>query len=105
MKWKSAKSNENFLDSETGTIRKSFQGRIKVALVYPNTYHVGMSNLGFQSVYQLFNDMSHVVCERAFLPDDKKWPARRTQTVESQRAISEFDIIAFSISFENDYFG
>jgi len=103
MKWKPAKSNESFLDSETGTIRKSFRGRIKVALVYPNTYHVGMSNLGFQSVYKLFNDMSHVVCERAFLPNDKKWPASRTQTVESQRAISEFDIIAFSISFENDY--
>ena len=58
------------MKSEIGTIRKQWKGRIKVALVYPNTYHVGMSNLGFQTVYDLLNKIDHIVCERSFLPDD-----------------------------------
>ena len=67
-----------------------------------------MSNLGFQSIYHLLNSLDYVVCERAFLPDDKDIAEfERTNThlfsLESQRAITEFDIIAFSISFEEDY--
>ena len=46
------------------------EGSFRVAIVYPNLYFVGMSNLGFQSVYQMLNAMPDVVCERAFLPDD-----------------------------------
>ena len=53
---------------ERGVIRKSAAGRCRVALVYPHHYAVGMSNLGFQTVYRLLNDIDHVACERAFLP-------------------------------------
>ncbi|MEE4358093.1 MAG: radical SAM protein [Desulfococcaceae bacterium] len=85
--------------SETGTIRKHWGGRIRVALVYPNTYAVGMANLGFQTVYKLLNDMDHVVCERAFLPGS----ASPLRSMESVRPLSDFHIIAFSVSFESDY--
>ena len=88
---------------ETGTIRKRWQGRLAVALVYPNTYALGMSNLGFQALYRLFNQLDHVVCERAFLPHRGSSGTAPLVTVESGRTLSQADIIAFSISFENDY--
>ncbi len=89
--------------SEIHTIFKSPKGRINVALVYPNTYHVGMSSLGFQTVYRLFNEVEHVVCERAFLPPKGPFPTTGIKTLETGRNLNRFDIIAFSISFENDY--
>lgn len=89
---------------ETGAVRKSWSGRIRVALVYPNTYHVGMSNLGFQTVYHLLNEMDHLVCERVFLPDrGRASDDARPLSVESGRPLTDFDVIAFSISFESDY--
>ena len=62
-----------------------------------------MSNLGFQAVYELINAVEHVVCERAFLPEPTRKQADGIRTVESGNPISNFDIIAFSVSFENDY--
>ncbi len=99
---------KRILSEEVGTIYKDPGGKIKVALVYPNTYHLGMSNLGFQTVYGLFNRRDDVLCERAFLPDDEdreEYMRTGTElfTLESQRRLSEYDIIAFSVSFENDY--
>jgi radical SAM superfamily enzyme YgiQ (UPF0313 family) len=103
MAGKTDKFHKRFAESEIGTIRKPWKGRIKVALVYPNTYHVGMSNLGFQTVYDLLNKIEHVVCERGFLPTDKRPGAGRITTIESGSPISAFDVIAFSVSFENDF--
>jgi radical SAM superfamily enzyme YgiQ (UPF0313 family) len=95
--------SREYIDSETGAIRRGrSRGNIKVALVYPNTYPVGMSNLGFQTVYRLFNDMEQVVCERAFIPEKGPLPAD-IRTLETRRRLTEFHIVAFSISFENDY--
>ena len=91
------------LDAETGTIRKEHGGRISVALIYPNTYHVGMSNLGFQTVYRILNELDGVVCERAFLPDTPPSDIKALSTLESGKAVSAFDMVAFSISFENDF--
>ncbi len=88
---------------EKGIIRKPWQGRTRIALVYPNSYDVGMSNLGFQAVYRLLNQREDVVCERAFAPDTVKPNDGVPRTIESGRAVAEFDIIAFSISFEADY--
>ena len=87
---------------ERGTIRKASAGRMRVALVYPHHYAVGMSNLGFQTVYRLLNDIDNIVCERAFLPEQDGGKIHRVLTVESQTPIEDFDIIAFSISYEND---
>lgn len=99
---------DTLLSKEKGTIFKDPGGKINICLVYPNTYHVGMSNLGFQGIYGLLNKRDDVVCERAFLPDEKDIEEyRRTDTpvfsLESKRPLNRFDIVAFSISFENDY--
>jgi len=89
--------------AEIGVIRKSGRNRIRVALVYPNRYHVGMSNLGFQATYYLINRIEAAVCERAFLPESDALPAGGIKTIESGTALPEFDIVAFSVSYENDY--
>jgi radical SAM superfamily enzyme YgiQ (UPF0313 family) len=88
---------------EIGAIRKDRRGRTTVALVYPNRYHVGMANLGFQSIYGLLNRYEEIVCERAFLPEETSSAAGRLTTLESGRPAAEADLIAFSISFESDY--
>lgn len=89
--------------AEQGAVRKRWRNRLRIALVFPNTYAVGMSNLGLQSVYGLLNDMDDVVCERAFLPTEHHGPGGPICSIESGARLSEFDIIAFSVSFENDY--
>jgi radical SAM superfamily enzyme YgiQ (UPF0313 family) len=77
---------------------------VRVVLVYPNTYHVGMSNLGLHAVYRLLNQMAHVLCERAFLPDTTAAGTRAPlASIESERPLTDFDIVAFSVAFENDY--
>ena len=98
----------SLLSKEKGTVYKDPGGKVTVCLVYPNTYHIGMSNLGFQGIYTLLNKSPDIVCERAFLPDQEDMGEHiRTGTeilsIESKRPLNRFDIIAFSVSFENDY--
>ncbi len=81
--------------NETGSVRKDPGGKLNIALVYPNTYWVGMSNLGLQHMYRLFNDQPGILCERFFTD--------RQRSVESDRPLNDFHIIAFSISYELDY--
>jgi radical SAM superfamily enzyme YgiQ (UPF0313 family) len=71
-----------------------------VALVYPNAYRLGMANLGLHAVYRLINAHERAVCERAFAPEG---PAGVPRTVESGLPLGEFDVVAFSLSFEDDY--
>jgi radical SAM superfamily enzyme YgiQ (UPF0313 family) len=83
-------------------------GDISVCVVYPNIYRLGMANLGFQSVFHIFETDALVAAERAFLPDADERVAMRKRderlvSLEQARALSEFDILAFSISFETDY--
>jgi len=83
-------------------------GSFRVALCYPNLYFVGMSNLGFQSVYQMLNARHDVLCERAFLPDDVdrqelERSGRPLTALESGADLRSFHVLAFSVSFENDY--
>jgi radical SAM superfamily enzyme YgiQ (UPF0313 family) len=92
-----------FAEDEIGSIRKAGKAKVEIALIYPNRYHVGMSNLGFQTVYALLNDVDDVRCERAFLPESIGDAKADVKTIESGRRISVFDILAFSVSFENDF--
>ena len=85
---------------ESGVIRKPWSGRTHVALVFPQRYALAVSNLGYQTVYRQFNDFPDVVCERFCLPDS---PGVLSTSIESGRPLSAFDIIAFSMAFENDY--
>jgi radical SAM superfamily enzyme YgiQ (UPF0313 family) len=96
------------LAREVGFVRKPHGGRVRVALAFPNTYFVGMSSLGFQTVYRLFNEIDDVVCERVFLPPRQELQAQLAAgvpllTLESQTPVRDFDVLAFSVSFEWDY--
>ena len=98
----------DLLAREVGAVRKSHGGRLRIALAFPNTYFVGMSNLGLQTVYKLLNADDRVVCERVFLPPKQELAAllaRREPlvTIESQTPVRDFDVFAFSVSFEWDY--
>ena len=91
---------------EKGAIRKPRGSFFRVALVYPNIYRVGMSNLGYQLVYQHLNSLPRIAAERFFLPDDavrkhRVRPAALSE--ESGRPLNDFRLIAFSVPFENDY--
>ena len=98
----------DILSREIGFMRKPHGGRLRIALAFPNTYYVGMSNLGFQTVYRLFNEQEDVVCERVFLPGRQELQAqlasgRPLRTIESNTPVRNFDVFAFSVSFEWDY--
>src|SRR6186997_1362086 len=99
---------QDILSREVGYVRKPHANRLRVALIFLNTYFVGMSNLGFQTIYRLLNDDPDIVCERAFLPPKQELAALREAgtrivTLESQTPVADFDVIAFSVSFEWDY--
>jgi radical SAM superfamily enzyme YgiQ (UPF0313 family) len=96
---------KQILAREEGTVRKDWGGRLPVVLIYANTYQLGMSSLALHSVYRLFNDQPDVVCERAFFGYQS--PPRDDETIlsiESQRPLTDFPVIAFTISYEMDYF-
>ncbi len=87
---------------------KDWGGKISVALVYPNTYAVGMSNLGFQTIYRHLNAMPDVVCERVFMPEPADLDEmRRAETqpfsLESLRPLTDFHLVGFSVTYEGDY--
>ena len=108
MSWKIIEKRRSILAGESGARHSSRGGRLSCCLVYPNRYHAAMSNLGFQAVYAMMNGQPEVVCDRAFLPDrDELEELERAGgtllSLESQRPLSSFDLIAFSVSFESDY--
>src|SRR5688500_12831461 len=106
--WQQVERARALLAREVGYVRKPHAGKLRVALCFPNTYFVGMSNLGLQTVYRLFNDQPDIMCERVFLPPKQELQSlvasgARIVTIESQTPVSEFDVFAFSVSFEWDY--
>ncbi len=108
MSWKLRKKAQSLVAGEEGVVSKDWGGRVSVALVYPNTYAVGMSNLGFQTIYDHLNSLPDVVCERVFFPDSEDLDEyARTQTppfsLESQRPLKDFDLVGFSVTYEGDY--
>src|SRR5262245_57640657 len=144
---KIVESYKRKLASEDGWVLKR-GAQLRIALCYPNVYSIGMANLGFQAMYELFNKIPEVSCERVFLPDSGRgqsveegststrtlnggteysrsssgYEVTRTRgttridemreyerlgtpllSLESQTPVRDFDVIAFSISFETDY--
>src|SRR5512143_2900717 len=94
--------------AERGAVIKPQGADVAVALAYPNTYHVGMSNLGLHQIYALLNSRPDTACERVFLPDDEdleeyEKSGAKLFSLENKRQVQEFDILAFSVSFEQDY--
>ncbi len=108
MSWQLYERMKGLLSEETGAVKKSFGGKITFALCYPNTYRVGMSNLGFQKIYSLLNRHPDILCERVFLPSPEDLIHFEKENIplfslESQTPVQNFDIAAFSVTFESDY--
>ena len=94
------------LRRERGFTVKDWGGRIPVAIVYPNSYYMGMSNLAVQTIYSLFNAYPDFVCERAFYdpPAPDSHHPSAVVSMESQRPLADFAVVAFTLSYEFDYF-
>jgi len=106
MKRRQRNRYEALLAGETGTRRRVWGDGLSVCLAYPNVYRIGMSNLGFQTVYNILNNLPGCLCERVFLPDSGEGDAGRKEgllSLESQKRLKDFDLIAFALPFENDY--
>jgi len=94
------------LRDEVGAIEK--EAPESVALVYPSPYRVGMSSLGYQTIYRTINATKGMAAHRAFLPDDvEAWRRSRTPlvTYESMRPVSDYPVIAFSVAYETELAG
>lgn len=108
MSWTLKEKYRGILSREEGSCRKVWGDALTVCLAYPNAYRTGMSNLGFQTIYGLINAVPDCLCERVFLPEPED-EAEFTRvgaalfSLESQRPLADFDIVAFSLPFENDY--
>jgi radical SAM superfamily enzyme YgiQ (UPF0313 family) len=95
---------QQLLEAETGDCATG-QGALNVAFIFPNAYGVGMSSLGFQVARRAFRDAGDVRIERAFAlnPDGTPFPPHQAiRTLETDRPLGRFDLLAFSISFELD---
>ncbi|MCS7150406.1 MAG: radical SAM protein [Caldimicrobium sp.] len=88
----------NYLSFERNTIRKKWRGRLPIALIFPNTYPLGMANLGFLSLYESLNSYKEIVCERFFFESSPE-----ARSLESKTPLEEFPIILFSVPFEGDF--
>lgn len=97
MKWDAVRRARETLAAEEGAITKDWGGKLPVALLYANSYYVGMSSLGLQTLYQSFNQRPDVVAERVFWAEDEA-----PYSVESQEPLASFAVIAATISFELD---
>ena len=103
MKWGTIAAAKRIAEREQGAIVKEWGGRLPVALVYPNSYAVGMSSLALQTLYRLLNARPDIVCERVFASYPRQPEAEEPVSLETQRALSDFQVLATSFSFELDY--
>ncbi|MFH1381579.1 MAG: radical SAM protein [Chloroflexota bacterium] len=104
MTWDSIRDARQRLAREQGTIIKDWGGQFPIALVYPSSYYIGMSTLGIHAIYKLLNGYSNVICERAFWEGKSAGGKASPLSIESQRPLTDFAAIAFSITYELDYF-
>jgi radical SAM superfamily enzyme YgiQ (UPF0313 family) len=102
--WNEMERAKGRLAGETGSIIKDWGGKLPFALVYPNSYFIGMSNLGLQAIYGFLNNRSDAVCERAFWDKENRDNNVLPVSVESQRPLNDFAVLAFSLNYEIDYF-
>ena len=108
MRWKIAERAQTRRDREICLVNPPGGGDLHFCLGYPNTYRVGMSHLGIQLIYGFLNEIPGVVCERFFLPDSDEMDWYQDSgtpllSLESQRPVAEFDVVAFTCNYEPDY--
>ena len=105
-RWNQIEAVRTRLADEQGTLRKD--APLRVALCYPSPYHVGMSSLGYQTIYREIHLHPGATAERAFLPDDVAAVRESRQplfTYETQTPVSRFGILAFSVAYELELTG
>lgn len=99
-----ATTQKERLAREEGAVTKDWGGRLPIALVYPNSYYIGMSNLGLHTLYSQLNRYGDIVCERIFWERENQERSTPPLSLESGRPLSAFKVVAFTISYELDYF-
>ncbi len=106
MTWQQRAASDRLLQSEKGAIHKDWGGRLPIALVFPNSYYIGMSSLAVHTLYRLWNGRDDTVCERVFIAPSE--PARQSAapplSLESGAPLDYFPVIALSLSYEMDFF-
>ncbi|MEN6616007.1 MAG: hypothetical protein ABFD12_05580 [Syntrophorhabdus sp.] len=95
---KDRKDWSDYRAQEKGTIRKKWGSQVPVAIVFPNSYHVGMSNLAVHMLYTTFNERDDIICERFFYEE-----GRPLLSFENSRPLTDFTLVFFTLSFELDY--
>jgi len=103
MKWETIAAQRRILGGEQGSVIKDWGGRLPVALVYPNSYYVGMSSLAVHTLYRLLNAQPDVACERVFCGYRTPQHGTLPVSLESQRRLAEFPVLTASFSFDLDY--
>ena len=101
---RTARLERDIRTGEIGAVIKDWGGKLPVALIYPNAYYLGMSNLGVHAIYKLLNEYDDVVCERVFRERANIEKNTPFLSIESRRPLSDFAVLAFSVSYELDYF-
>ena len=85
---------------------------LSFGLIYPNFYKIGMSSYAIRLLYHFINSIEKIACERIFLPEEKKltYPAskdyisiNKLRSIENRILPIEFDILGFSLHFENNF--
>ncbi len=104
-----AQKPSRYSGGELNAVRKDLSKvALKWALAFPDTYEVGMSNVGFRLLYHALNERPHIACERLFMPwGDLEAALRREArplfSIESRAPLSAFDIVGFTLQFELCY--
>jgi radical SAM superfamily enzyme YgiQ (UPF0313 family) len=106
MNWQQRAASNRLLQNEIGTIHKDWGGRLPIALVFPNTYYLGMSSLAVHSLYRLWNGRDNTVCERIFVtPSDlSRHSPAPPRSLESGAPLDYFPVVALTLSYEMDFF-
>ncbi|MGD8623861.1 MAG: radical SAM protein, partial [Anaerolineae bacterium] len=99
MSWEQIEAANQRLEAEQGTIYKDWGGRLPIALIFPNTYYLGMSSLAVHSLYRFWNACDDVVCERVFVE-----PGVPPLSLESGAPLDYFPVLAITLTYEMDYF-
>lgn len=103
MSWTAVVETKRIAEREQGAIVKDWGGKLPIALIYPNSYYVGMSSLALHTLYHIFNARPDVVCERAFCGHRHLQSTDTPLSIETQHELSQFSVLATSFSFELDY--
>lgn len=90
-----------YLESERNRLVKPANAYLNAVMVFPNYYGVAMSNLGFLRAYELINRSGFISCDRAFLQEDV---SKGIISIEARKRLTDYDLIFFSLSYENDFY-